>query len=391
MPAIRSMPVDIGTPSDDPLIVQPQVKAFNGLDRVAKLRKSGVDVTVSDGLMPEWDGIVATFADALFDQTEVLGARVWGEHRLSKLVVRRHGLPIGAAQAYLFQLPPFRRGPGIAYVKFGPLWRRKDAPIDIDNLRLTLEAMVAEYVVKRRLCLTIAPQADPIHDATVAAVLEECGFTRRRELPGGAHYLVDLSLSLDEQRQSLGQKWRYNLKKAEKNGLEIRRLDGDQAVSAFMGLHDRMRTRKGYEDVSWVGELPETYAAIPEAFRPAIVLAFADGTPTAGAVIGRIGDTATYFFGGTDERALKLRAGYALQWWIIDWLIRDGQTRWYDLDSDAGDPGLVQFKTGLIGKSGHTVTLAGEYDRCISPTSRAVGGLIQSVRSVSKGMRFRAN
>ena len=379
---IRALP-------QDPHIVPPELLDLSHAGHLAAFKQRDVEITVTDGLMLGWDEIMGSFADALFDQTEVLGSRVWGEQRLSKLVVRRDGRPVGAAQAYLFQLPPFRQGPGVAYVRFGPVWRRKDAPADLANLRLTLEALVEEYVVKRRLCLTIVPQADPIHDESVTAVLEEFGFARRRDVPGGARYLVDLSLSLEEQRQSLGQKWRYNLKKAEKNNLDIRRLEGDEAVKAFMNLHGVMRSRKGYEDVSWVDEFPETYAAIPEAFRPSVFLAFADGTPTAGAIIGRIGDTATYFFGGTDERALKLRAGYALQWWIIDWLTREGQARWYDLDADSGDPGLSQFKTGLIGKRGQAYSLRGEYDCCISPVSRAVSGVIQSVRHVSKGMRFR--
>jgi hypothetical protein len=67
-------------------------------------------------------------------------------------------------------------------------------------------------------------------------------------------------------------------------------------------------------------------------------------------VVAVCGDTAFYVFGATDDAALALNAGYALQWWIVEWL-STLPVRWYDLGGEALDAGLRQFKKGLVGKA----------------------------------------
>ena len=146
-----------------------------------------------------------------------------------------------------------------------------------------------------------------------------------------------------------------------------------------MALHQEMRARKNYQDSTWVERFPRLVSAMPDALHPSVVLAYHEGTPTAGAIVGRIGRRASYLFGGTDARALKLRAGYALQWWITRWLSEAG-VRWYDLDSDSGSPGLAQFKSGLAGKAGHKLELPGEFDYCENGASRIVAAGLQSLR-----------
>ena len=86
-----------------------------------------------------------------------------------------------------------------------------------------------------------------------------------------------------------------------------------------------------------------------------------EGTPVAGAVVAVLGDTAYYVFGATSDEALPLKAGYALQWWIVNWL-SDKKVRWYDLGGEAMEPGLRQFKKGLVGKSGVVLAMPGELD-----------------------------
>lgn len=337
-----------------------------------------------------WDALVGRFDDALYDHTAFLGADLWGEDRLSHVTVERDGEIVGAAQVYLFQLPFLPSGAGIAYAKFAPLWLHKDRPADIADLRLILEKMVDVYAHDAGLCLTLAPQADPDHLDTIVGELERLGFQWGRDVAAERRYLVDCSLSEDEQRASLSQKWRYNLKKALKEDITIEIVDGMAGIDAFMALHDTMRNRKNYEDFTWVDRFRDLYPNMPDAIRPTVVIAKHNGTPTAGAVVGRIGRTATYLFGGTDERALKLRAGYALQWWITNWLSGQG-VRWYDLDSDSDNAGLKQFKGGLSGKRGHIVTLPGEFDFCTSTASRIAAGAIQSVRQLRGNLQTAAD
>ena len=81
-----------------------------------------------------WDELVAGFVDGCLEQTgAVMGAR-WDTSRLVGLVLRDGATdaPVAAALAVIAMLPLLQIG--LAYVKFGPLWRR----------RSTLPATVAE-------------------------------------------------------------------------------------------------------------------------------------------------------------------------------------------------------------------------------------------------------
>ncbi len=351
-------------------------RADNCIDRIA-----GGDGAVRDISLGDWDALVAQFDDALYDHTAFLGADLWGEERVTHIAVERDGLVVGAAQLFIFRPPLMRSGPGIAYAKFAPLWHHKNAPKEEANLRLVLDAMMNRFAREQGLCLTIVPQADPDTCETVCAELERLGFQMSRGIASERRYLVDCTLTEDEQRASLSQKWRYNLKKALKEDLSIEVVDGREGVHTFMRLHNAMRGRKNYADYTWVDRYPSLYEDIPAQMRPTVVIAYHEGTPTAGAVVGHLGRTATYLFGGTDDRALRLRAGYALQWWITSWLSQQG-VRWYDLDSDSNNPGLQQFKGGLAGKSGQIVTLPGEYDYCANPASRVTAAAIQHLRQL---------
>jgi hypothetical protein len=136
-----------------------------------------------------WDEVVAGFADASYEQTACWVDHRWGAGRASHLVVRRDGVPVGAARALILQWPGIRRG--IAYVKFGPLWRRHDEPPDPDAYRRCVEALVDEYCTRRGHCLTVLPRVSPEHHAGEGAALRALGFAVRRPMLDPNRYLVD--------------------------------------------------------------------------------------------------------------------------------------------------------------------------------------------------------
>src|SRR5262249_54282300 len=76
----------------------------------------------AQGLSEEaWTSVIEGFDDTLLMQTWPYGARRWGAENLSHLVLRRNGHVAAAAQVVIMKIPLL--GPGIAYVKWGPLWR----------------------------------------------------------------------------------------------------------------------------------------------------------------------------------------------------------------------------------------------------------------------------
>ncbi|MEQ8824677.1 MAG: peptidoglycan bridge formation glycyltransferase FemA/FemB family protein [Filomicrobium sp.] len=339
-----------------------------------------IEVLVTDGLSRQWDRDLTLFNDSVYDQANFLGEKLWGPNRLSQLVLKQNGQPIAAAQIFLFQVTRDFGG-GIAYAKFGPLWRPKGTKPNVTVYRLACQALIEEYAIRRKLCLTIAPGPDPVYGSQQVDVLNELGFVRKRDITAALRYMVDVNLDLAEQRKSLSSKWRYNLKKSEKNDIDVTFLQDDAARQAFRDLHEEMRARKNYKEKTWADEFDEVADKIPDKLRPNVVLARNEGRAVAGAVVGAIGDTAIYLFGGSSREGLDLRAGYLLQWEIIRKLTSDPDVRWYDLDNDAfGNPGLRQFKSGLVGRRGVIFELPGEFEYCCHRRSRITADLVQGLR-----------
>jgi hypothetical protein len=346
--------------------------------------REGWEASVAPIAAASWERLISEFEDATYDQTHAYGAHLWGEHKLSDLVLRRaDGVVVAAAQVVLLR-PPLL-GHGLAYVKFGPLWRRKDEPADPHVLAAMLDALKKEYAVRRGLLLTVLPPPDPVEHDRWRASLDAAGFRARRKLTDPNRYLVDLSIGRDAQLRSLQQKWRYNLNKALAQGITIRRAEREPGLEAFGELYGSMVARKGFVDQSGIGALPALLSQLPAAMHPRIYLGEHAGRPTAGAVVGLIGRTAYYLFGATDDRALALKAGYALQWWIVGEL--EGAGRWYDLGGEAGADGLRQFKKGLVGKSGMVLPMLGEFDFWASHLGRLSGDTIFAARAARHAAR----
>ena len=121
------------------------------------------------------------------------------------------------------------------------------------------------------------------------------------------------------------------------------------------------------------------------------VIARHDDEPVAGAIVATFGDTAYYLYGASRDRALKVNAGYALQWWIVNWLTGAGP-RWLDLGGAPLGSTLRQFKTGLVGKQGQIVAQLGERDiwqhgsqRIAADALFRLRGLVQAIKDKRPG------
>lgn len=351
-------------------------------DAVAALADYRVE---TDAVAPrQWEDIVDLFADATYDQTATFSGHGWGDGRLSNLVLYKGERIVAAAQIVILKIPALPRG--LAYVKFGPLWRRKGAAADTSDLSAVLQALQREYAGRRGHMLTVLPPPDPDYLPDWSILLPRTGFQQRRDMADPNRYLVDLSLDHDAQRASLAQKWRYNLNKSAKNELRIVAGRDDADLEAFARLYGEMLARKGFSDGGAFDAVAKMIERLPGAMRPEIVLGYHDEAATVGAVVGRIGDVSQYLFGATDDRALALRAGYALQWHILEQQ-KDAGGKWYDLGGEANADGLRQFKKGLVGKKGRIVVLLGEWDYWSDPIGRFAADAMFAVRSARASLR----
>jgi hypothetical protein len=336
----------------------------------------------------EWDQLAARFSDVTYDQTASGPQEQWGPKRLSRLVLRRAGQPVAAAQVVILTVPPL--GKGLAYVKFGPLWRRLGEAPDLAVYRQAVSALVAEYCVRRGHSLTLLPRPNPDHLDVETGILRTYGFKQRRRLSDCNRYLVDVAVDPADQLRSLDQKWRYNLRQALRAGVACRMSDETDDLSAFEDLNAATQSRKGFRESKAIRLLPQLARGLPASMRPRLAMAVHEGRMVAGAVIALLGDTAYYVFGASSDAVLPLKAGYALQWWIVNWLSEDGGrkgVRWYDLGGEMREPGLRQFKKGLAGKAGAILEMPGEFDYWTNPVGHLVADGIYSMRAAKSGMR----
>ena len=326
----------------------------------------------------DWHDILQSFQDATIDQTWAYAAARVAPLRLDHFVVRRGKTVVAAAQIVVYKIPFLRAG--VAFVKFGPLWRPSDPAREPVDLTQVVNLMLEEYSGRRGLYLRIMPRAEATDDGTLSRALARAGY-RQVALASPERYLVDVGQALDEVRASMKPKWRSHLRKSEKNGLVVQIEPGAQAVGRFASLYREMVGRKRFEDGSSIDHL-EVYApALPQTLAPVWMICYAGKQPVAGAVVSRIGDTAQYLFGATSQRGLELRAGYFIQWAAVQWLHERG-CRWYDLGGDCNDAGLRQFKSGLVGRSGVVVPLPGYFDGYGAVCSRVAAALAFRVRDL---------
>ena len=167
----------------------------------------------------EWTCLLQQFDDATIYQTWTYGAVRWGEKSLSHQVVKRSGEVIAIAQVAIKKVPFL--GLGVAYIPWGPLWRKKGNAGDLENLQYAVKFLKDEYVKKRGLVLRIGPNIVAEQDDRIENLFQEEGFSLNSSARRYRTLLVDLTPQIEMLRKNLNQKWRNMLNQAEKKGLEI--------------------------------------------------------------------------------------------------------------------------------------------------------------------------
>lgn len=352
--------------------------------------RSGSGVATGDALVDtvaddEWDATLSGFDDGSLEQSAAFCRQRWCEGHDSHVMVVRDGRPMAMARVATFRLPLL--GGGLAFVKFGPVWRR-NGDRDASAYRQVMSALTREYCDRRGLMLTVQPRPSPDSQPMEDAALGDLGFARRRPMASPERYFVNLGLAADEQRKSLGQKWRYNLRKAEEAGLDIADEPAPDSFAIFATMHNEMVARKNAADGDPIDFLPSLFRQLPAGCRPHAIIARHRGRAIAGAIVATFGDTAYYLYGASRNQALGLNAGFGLQWWITRWLSERG-ARWYDLGGAPEGSTLAQFKRGLVGKAGHAVPQIGECDRWVRGRDRMAADALFRIRTLSQTVRGR--
>ena len=308
-----------------------------------------------------WYRLLASFRDANIYQTWAYAFVRDGRARMSHLVLRRAGEVLAIAQSRLVTIPLL--GAGIAYVMWGPVWRRTTGSDDIEIFRQVIRALRNEYVSKRGLLLRVYPALFDADQTRYQPVLEAEGFELRTDLPSSRTIIMDLNPSLDELREQLRKHWRKELKVAEKQPVTVLDGDGEELFEQFIPIYKEMVARKGFREPNDVAEFRAIQRLLPADLKMRLMLCTSSAGHCAGVVASTIGDTGLYLFGATSSVGMRARGSYLLQWRLIQHLQSMGIAR-YDLNGINPDanPGTYKFKKDLAGENAKEVRFLGQFE-----------------------------
>jgi hypothetical protein len=290
-----------------------------------------------------WYDIAAGFADLNIYQVWQPGSPARRSEGTSTVLLKCGDETAAAAEVRLFRLPFTERG--IAYVRWGPLFRQTSRGLNREHFRQLVRALRNEYACRRRMVVRLNPRLFTEEHHDYLEIVQQEGFASVQGFQTERTLLVDLTPEVDEIRRGFDKKWRNCLSKAERAGLTIT-MGRDLALfdeTADLQAHRRLQQ------------------ALPEPLKMDVVIAREGARACAGAVISALGDTALYLFGATSDTGMRTSGSYLVQWEILK-LLKTRAVRVYDLHgiNPEANPGTYHFKRGLAGKHGTEVTFGGQ-------------------------------
>ncbi|GAA3833214.1 lipid II:glycine glycyltransferase FemX [Nocardioides panacisoli] len=239
-----------------------------------------------------------------------------------------------------------------------------------------------------RLLGQVPPTERSAEGAKVVAQLSDLGW-RHQGVEGGfaagqPQFVFQIPLrdadgtarTEDDVLKGMNQLWRRNIKKAAKEGVEVRASAPEHAREDLKAFHDLYvhTAERDHFTPRPLAYFETMYDALnadaPDRLK--VWLARHEGDLVAATLAVRVGEHAWYSYGASSTEKREVRGSNAVQWEMIRDAIAAGAAV-YDLrgitdtlDADDSHVGLIQFK---VGTGGEAVEYAGEWDL---PINRAL-------------------
>jgi lipid II:glycine glycyltransferase (peptidoglycan interpeptide bridge formation enzyme) len=275
---------------------------------------------------------------------------------------------------------PLPLGFGLAYAPHGP--ELAEPPADREGFLLDLAGALRPAL---RGCLFLRfdlPWGTEGLGKLPAALARRRGLYRATmDVQPPSTVVLDLAAAEGELLAAMKSKTRYNIRLAEKKGVEVSLIGASQggnggfekALAEWYRLYQQTarRDRITVHDRGYYRTLFSAACGYgPGAPELYLLSARYRGELLAGIIVALRGDWAWYLYGASSDRRRNLMPAYALQWGAIV-LAKHRGCRFYDLfgippDSDPGHPmhGLFRFKTGF---GGRVINRPGCYDAAFRP------------------------
>ena len=336
-------------------------------DRTA-LHSSKFETEVDSMGESEWHEAMQQFDDASIYQTWSYGLVHAGEGNLSHIVLKKDGVPLAMALARLKTI--FGLGAGIAYVYWGPVWRKKGQEKRPEILEKMLEAMRQEYVIRRGLLLRILPRESALEGNNVTDIFKEGGFELEPKIRPYTTYLMNLNRSEEDLFKNLKKNWRHRLRQGRKHNFQFVYGTESGLYEIFISLYKDMYSRKRFARFVDVHDFQKVQEYLPKQLKMQILLCYYQDKPIAGAVWSNIGNTVLSIFSATTLDARDRQAMYCLKW---EELLRSKEEGLDYFDLGGVDavraPGPTAFKAGLAGKDSQETHFIGRFSSCESLSS----------------------
>ncbi len=229
---------------------------------------------------------------------------------------------------------------------------------DYDTIDQLVEG--AKQLAKEHKCYVIKLDPDvPVQNEPFAKKLRDLGFRQKtgknfEAIQPKFVFRMDIEGKTQEEiMASFHQKTRYNIRVAQRKGVEVR-LCGKEMVPDFArimletGLRDGFVTRQPEYFANMLDNLGEEHCRL--------YMAFHEDKPIAGTLAIAYGDKVWYLYGASSNESRNLMPNYLLQWNMIQWAQELG-CRMYDFRGVSGDLsednplyGLYKFKKGFNGE-----------------------------------------
>jgi lipid II:glycine glycyltransferase (peptidoglycan interpeptide bridge formation enzyme) len=319
--------------------------------------------TLPDG---QWDSFVASHPDGHLLQSS--GWAVLKCHfgwQADRVALADGGRIMAGAQILTRRLP---WGQTLAYVPKGPLvdWRQ---PAQVTQL---LDAVRAQASAKRAALLKLEP--DLPNSPLLYVQYQSYGLVQGHPVQPRSTIHLDLNDGPEAVLAGMKQKWRYNVRLAERKGVAVRPMT-EADFPAFHAMNAETGQRDGF-GVHEPAYYEAAFALFPQN-QARWLIAEADDQALAAIVVFALGRKSWYMWGASSSLERQRMPNHALQWAGISWACERG-CHTYDLwgipDEVGADPerwsddyaeqrgglwGVYRFKQGF---GGRVVRYTGAWD-----------------------------
>ena len=204
--------------------------------------------------------------------------------------------------------------------------------------------------------------------------------------------MIDLTQSEDDLMKNMRRQTRYEVRKAEKQGIVVEKSTNEKAFREFFEVQQETASRQHFVPPSLkellaehkaFGENAVIYVAKTAPEKSETNPEITPNAPIAYGLIIKSGAEADYYEAASTDLNRKLSGAYALQWSVMKDLKAEGYER-YNLWGIAPDgaknhrySGVTIFKTGF---GGEKISFVPAYDLVLSPVRYAFDLLVETLR-----------